>query len=449
MGEKIAVIDSGGRGSALVRGYARSPRVESVLAIPGNDLMKIGQHKSVETFPTVKTTDVGAIVQICRDRKISFVDVAQDNAVERGLVDALQKAGILALGPRRIAGIIEWSKVFARSFGERHSLLQPEWHAFASENGAISHAESAQGKPMFIKADGLCEGKGAIPARNTTEAIGAIKEMKNFKNGAGRTFLVEDWMKNEDGTDGEEFSAFAISDGRNVAILGYAQDHKRANNFDEGANTGGTGCVSKPMVLTDDIKAEVYGIFERTITGLKSEKREYRGIIYLGGMLIREGGVLRPYVVEFNSRWGDPETQAILPGIKNDLFLMGAKAASGDLSRIKILHDGKIRVTVAGMSRGYPGDYSAARGKEIFGLERAMRLDGVEISGAGVKVVDGHYFANGGRLFYVTGEGRNAIEAREKAYSALAGISIEGNNLHYRTDIGWRDVERLNLARRA
>lgn len=444
----VAVIGGGGRESALVSGYIKSHKVDSVLAFPGNDLMKAERRKHVQTFPNMGTTDAEAIVEACRSLGVTFADVAQDNAVERDLVGALEKAGIPALGPRRDAGMIEWSKAFQRSFGEKHDLPQPRWMSFDSEEEGIDYVKSMPEEPLFIKADGLCEGKGAIPAKDRKEAVSAIREMKEFKDGAGKVFLVEEWLRGDDGTDGEEFSAFGLSDGKRIINLGYAQDHKRVNNFDEGRNTGGTGCSSKPMVITEEIKTEVNGIFERTIEGLRSEGKEYRGVLYLGGMLVKRKGVLRPYVIEYNSRWGDPEAQVILPGIKNDLLFMGAKAASGDLSNFKFTFDGKVRVAVAGMSRGYPWNYEGAKGKRIFGLERAMRMDHVEVFGAGVKVVEGKHYAFGGRLFYVVGEGRDVIEARERAYHAMAGIHIEGNNLHYRTDIGWRDVERLNALRR-
>jgi phosphoribosylamine--glycine ligase len=441
--EKIAVIDGGGRGSALIEKYLDSPHVESAIAIPGNDLMSIGKEKPVKVFPKLKTTDIRDIVEICRKEGVTFVDIAQENAIEAGLVDALESVGIPVLGPTKKAGEIESDKIFGRLFGRKHNLPQPEFAFFDLEDAGELFIEKGVERPVFIKANGLCEGKGAIPAKNREEALDGIRRMKEFKNGAGRRYLVEDWLINEDGSSGEEFSAFGISDGQTVRILGYAQDHKRVDNFDVGKNTGGTGCSAPPLVLTDKIKRSIESFFDTAVAGLAAEGRTYRGVLYLGGILIRRKGSLEPYIIEWNGRWGDPECQVILPGIKNDLFEIGIAAVNNNVKNLKIETDGKARVAVAGMSRGYPDNYDAVKGKRIFGLEDAMGMEGVKVYGAGVDVVDGCYYARGGRLFYIVGEGRDVIEARKRAYAAISTVSIEGNNLHYRTDIGWRDVMRL------
>ncbi len=441
--EKVAVIDGGGRGHALVDAYSRSEHVGSIIVIPGNDMMKIGKEKPVKTFPRLRTTDVKDIVNVCKREGVSFVDVAQDNAVYMGVVDALHREGISALGPTRLAGKIEWSKAFEREFGTMHGLPQPEFRIFDSVWSGISYVKGEVEKPRFIKADGLAEGKGALPAENTMMAIGAIEKMGRFKNGAGNMYLIEDWLRNKDGTNGEEFSTFVISDGQNYRILGSAQDHKRVNNFDLGENTGGTGCSTPPFVLNANVQRDINIIFDKTINGLDSEGKTYRGILYLGGILIHEDNGLKAYVVEFNSRWGDPEAQAIVPGIRNDFLDLGMQAVSGNIKDLKTESDGKARVVIAGMSKGYPGNYDGVKGKQIFGLDRAMKTAGVKIYGAGVEVVDGKYYASGGRLFYAVGEGKDVIEARERAYSAMSNIFIDGNNLHYRTDIGWRDMDRL------
>lgn len=439
---KVAVIDGGGRGAALVDKYLQSGQVGSVIAIPGNDMMRIGRERRVETYPGIRTVDVKEIVRVCSDNGVAFVDVAQDNAIQAGLVDELQRAGIPALGPTKAAGEIEWSKAFARKFGSRHALPQPEYGIFSSEREGVEYVLGKPGRAFFVKADGLCEGKGALPAEESAQAMARIKDMGSFKD-AGATYVIETWLRNSDGTNGEEFSSFGISDGMTIKMLGNAQDHKRVGTFDVGKNTGGTGCSTPPLVLSNELKNNIQIIFDRTIEGLHSEGRTYRGILYLGGILVNDATGLMPYVVEFNSRWGDPEAQVILPGIKNDLFAIGMDAISGGVEDLDIKSDGKARVVVAAMSRGYPDNYQAVKGKEIFGLNRARSMDGVRVYGAGVKVENGRYYANGGRLFYIVGEGDTVVGARERAYSAMSGIFIEGNNLHYRTDIGWRDMDRL------
>lgn len=458
--EKLATIgltDGGGRGTALADGYLRSSYVGTILAFPGNDMMKLlpsqrgYDNKTVETFPDIKTTDVDKIVEICRERGVALVDVCQENAIQLGLVNKLQEERISAVGPTREAGMIESSKGFSRLFGNKHKLPQPWFAIFGSEDFGRWCIENHPFEPKFIKADGLCEGKGAIAAETEDEAINAIKQMARFKEGAGKTYLIEEFLRGDDGSKGEEFSAFAISDGKTVKIIGYAQDHKRLGTFDVGPNTGGMGCSTPPLVLYGSKRAsvqeEITGIFNKTIDGLADGGTPYKGILYLGGMLVKRGTALKPYVIEWNSRWGDPEAEVLVPGIRNDLFDMGISVANGNIVNLKIETDGKARVSIAGVSRGYPGNYDAVKGKRIFGLEDAMKVEGVTVYGAGVMIVEGKYYASGGRLFHIVGEGENAIEARSKALEAMAKVQVEGNNLDYRIDIGHNDVDRLLLRR--
>lgn len=442
-GNTVLVIDAGGRGATLVDKYAQSKHVEKVIAVPGNDLMKINTNKLVQIYPQLKTTSVPEILEVCERYQVNLVDVAQDNAVEAGLVDALIQKGVPVVGPTKEAGQIEWDKAWAREFGQRHGLPQPSFRICLSQQEGIDYLQSQPDQAWFVKAAYLSEGKGALPAKNNEEAVQRISEMKRFKD-AGRVFLIEKWLKGEDGS-GEEFSTYVFSDGQNYKVIGSAQDHKRANNFDEGENTGGMGCSSPPLVLTPEVMKEVeLGILDKTIAGLKEEGRPYKGVLYLGGMVIKQKGTLKPYVIEFNARWGDPEAQVVLPGLLNDLFEVSLAIAQGDIQSLELKMDGKARVVVAGTSRGYPGNYKEVRGKQIFGINEARKIDGVRIYGAGVKEEAGKYYANGGRLFYIVGEGETVIEARCKAYEAMALVYIEGNNLHFRTDIGWRDVQRLN-----
>lgn len=441
----VVVIDGGGRGTALIDKYSQSPHVDNLIAIPGNDWIKRHTPKPVEVYPKLKTTSLPEIIMLCKEKKVDLVDVAQDNAVHAGLVDALEKEGIKVLGPTRAAGEIEWSKIFARKFGKHHHLPQPWFHDFYSEYEGKEFLFSqlfSRGKKQewFVKADSLAAGKGALPARNTIQALRRVSEVQKY----GSAYLIEKWLRGTDGKGGEEFSTFILSDGENFQLIGNAQDHKRVSDFDEGENTGGMGCSTPPLLLTLDIVNKVRTrIVDKTIKGLVSEGRPYKGILYLGGMVINEKGELNPYVIEFNARWGDPEAQVILPGLQNDLFEVGMAVVEGSVNNLQIQMDKKARVAITGASRGYPGNYDAVKNKRIHGLNEAMKVKGVKVYGAGVKVVDGEYWTSGGRLFYVVGEGNTVIDARERAYAALARISIEGNNLHFRTDIGWRDVSRL------
>lgn len=440
--EIVVVIDGDGRGSALVDAYARSEHVKEIIAIPGNDLMQSLTDKPVHTYPDLKTTSVSEIVEICKRTKISLVDVAQDNAVAVGLVDRLMENNINAFGPTEQAGEIEWSKVFGRRFGRRHGLPQPDFWDFNNPIEAINFLENQEERRWFVKADGLAEGKGVLPAKSNGEAMRRVIEIGRFGDASNR-FLIEEWLQGDD-EEGEEFSSFYICDGRRIKRIDEAQDYKREANFDEGENTGGTGCSTPPLSLDQDIRYSIEkDIFEKTIRGLADEGREYKGVLYLGGMLIKRNGITRPYVIEFNARWGDPEAQVILPGLTSDLFEIGMAVSHGDIRDVDIRMNYKSRIVVAGMSRGYPRDYESVKGKRIYGLDDAWLVDGVRLYGAGVRKVENAYYAQGGRLFYIVAEGSNIIEARRKGYEAMSLVSIEGNNLHYRTDIGWRDVQKF------
>jgi len=442
MGNTILVIDGGGRGSTLVDKYAQSPHVKKIIAVPGNDLMKINTNKSVETYQKIKTTNTSEILKLCKDKKVNLVDVAQDNAIEAGLVNLLSENDIPVVGPTKEAGEIEWNKAWAREFGKKYHLPQPSFKICLSQKEGIEFLKRQPNQKWFIKAAYLAEGKGALPAKNNKEAIERVKEIKRFKE-AGRVFLIEKWLKGDDDF-AEEFSTFVFSDGKNYKVIGSAQDHKRALNYDEGENTGGMGCSSPPLVLTPKILKEIKtNILDKTINGLIKEGRPYKGVLYLGGMIIRIKNKLTPYVIEFNARWGDPEAQVILPGITNDLFEVSMAIAQGNIKNLKIKTDGKARVVVTGASKGYPRNYEEVKNKQIFGLKEAKKIEGIKIYGAGIKEENGRYYASGGRLFYIVGEGKTVIDARQRAYEAMSLISIEGNNLHFRTDIGWRDIERL------
>ncbi|HEX8966198.1 MAG TPA: phosphoribosylamine--glycine ligase [Patescibacteria group bacterium] len=439
MGKTIAVIDAGGRGAALVAAYAKSIHVDKILAIPGNDYMQENSSKPVITYPHLKTTSVTEIVEICKKENVFFVDVAQDNAVAAGLVDALEQHGIKTVGPTKSAGELEWSKAYSREFMKKYAIAQPEYAIFYSVLEGEKYLASQKDQPWFVKASGLAEGKGALPAKNNKEAKERIYELQKFGD-AGKTYLLEKWLRSSDGSNAEEFSAFAISDGNSWQLLGFAQDHKRVNDNDEGENTGGMGVSTPPLVITEDIQKQTIDIFEKTFQGLQKEKRKYKGILYLGGILV-EGKV---YIIEYNARWGDPECEVILPGILNDFYEVSMAVIQATIDEVKITTDKKARVAVAGAAKGYPVDYSRVKGKEIIGLDIAKQLPGITIFGAGIKKQDNKYVVNGGRVFYVVGEGNTVLEARENAYKAIKHISIEGDNLHFRTDIGWRDVNRVS-----
>ena len=429
----VLVIGSGGRESALVYGYGKSKHVDRILAVPGNDHMQDITGAPVFLFPSISVTDREKIIQLCKDRDVTLVDIAPDKAVAAGLGDALKQAGILFVGPTKHAGQIEWDKQWSRKFMEKFGISHPSFDCFSSIQKALAFLRTQPNKPWVIKANGLADGKGVILTRNNEEAQQAVLEMRRFGT-AGTTFLLEEYL------EGEEFSTFVVSDGVSWKTIGSAQDHKLVFDGDKGPNTGGMGCSTPPLLLTQRIKNYIdTGIITKTIDGMRKIGRPYTGILYLGGIVVKG----KPYVIEFNARWGDPEAQVLLPGLVSDLFEMSYAVAKGDMSKAKIRMDTKARVVIAGCAKGYPSDYTAAMGKEIFGLQDARCIKGTHIFGAGIQRKKGKDYVNGGRLFYIVGEGKDVIAARKKAYKAMSLIHIQGDNLHYRTDIGWRDVKRL------
>lgn len=425
---KILVIDGSGRGAALVHAYSKSPRVSRIYAVPGNELMQINSKVPVEIYPHLKTTSVSEIVEICKKEKIDLVDVAQDNAVEAGVTNALLKEGIKVVGPTKEAGQIEWDKGWSRDFMKKYDLPVPIYKVFHSSKDAKEFISSEKNTRWFIKASGLAEGKGAIPAETKEEANDAIDKMAQFGK-SGETFVIEEWL------DGEEFSMFAITDGDTYQIIGSAQDHKRLYAGDKGPNTGGMGCSTPPLIVDKKIHEQGEKILKRAIEGLKKERREYKGVLYLGGIVVKE----KVCIIEFNARWGSPEAEVLVPSITNDMVEVSLKVAEGRLRDIQIKTDGKARIVVAGALK--PDVKPMTR--EIFGIEKVVKLPGITLYGARVTKKGEKYFVSSGRLFQLVAEGKDVIDAREKAYNAMSQLSIEGDNLHFRDDIGWRDVKRL------
>lgn len=431
-GMNILVIGQNGREHALAEIYAKSRRVKKIIMTPGNGLTDFKNPK-IKNYPDVAMLDFEGIVKVCRKEKIDLVDVAQDDVIAAGYVDKLETLGIKAFGPTQKASQLEWDKQWARDFMIRNHLPVPRYKSFQDKKEAIDYINSLSEQVLFIKAAGLAFGKGVIRAENRGEAIEAVDAMSKFGK-SGETFLVEEALI------GEEFSLFAICDGENFITVKSAQDHKRIFDGDKGPNTGGVGSVAPTGAINDYILRKIeQKIFKPLLEGMKKEGRPYKGILYLGGMLTKTG----VKIIEFNCRWGDPEAEVILPSIKTDYLNIVESIRFQKLKETKIVFDKKVRISIAGCSKGYPGDYSVVKGKEIFGLTDVISIPGINVFGSGIQRTGKRFFVTGGRVFYVVGEGKNILEARRKAYKAMKLISIEGNNLHYRKDIGWRDSERV------
>lgn len=430
---KILIIGGGGREHALAATYAKSHRVKKVLVAPGNDFME-ESSKKIQTISNIGVFDFDKIIALAKKESVDIVDVAQDDPLGAGLVDVLTAEGISVFGPHKNAAEIEWNKAWSRDFMQQYRLPIPTFRNFTNEEEAIRYVESRGEQLLFIKAAGLAAGKGVIRADTKDEALKAIKKMRTFGK-AGKTFVIEDGMK------GEEFSLFALCDGDSYQIIATAQDHKTAYTGDLGPNTGGMGCITPAGIITKQLlKVIRKTILDPFIAGMIAENRPYVGILYLGGMVTKKG----VEIVEFNSRWGDPEAEVILPGLKTDYVALIEAVLMDDLEKMTVRHDGKTRISIAGCALGYPTNYESAKNKKIYGLTEAMRMPGITIFGAGMKRKGKDYVISGGRIFHLVAEGKNITEARERAYAAMSHIFVEGNNLHYRTDIGWREIERVN-----
>lgn len=431
----VGIVDGGGRGAVLARAYEKSPHVDGIVVFPGNSLIDVMAKKPTLIYPVSKTTDVTAIVDMFQGLGVTLADVAQDNAIAVGVSDSLREVGIPTIGPSREAGKIEWSKSIARGLGKQAGIQQPKFEVFTRTEPADWYIDRSGEERFVVKADGLADGKGVKIAGSSEEAKRMVREIREQFPQAANVFLVEELVA------GEEFSTFFASDGEHVKIIGHAQDHKREANFDEGENTGGMGCSTPPMLMTEGLEIEVGKDIGKIMRTLAEMGVPYEGIGYYGGMY--DSNKRRLNNIEWNARWGDPEAQVILPGITSDMYELAMSIVNKGLDKYNLTTDSLARVVVAGASRGYPRDYSAVRGLQIFGLEDVMKMKDVQLYGAGVAVVDGKHYANGGRLFYVVGQGENVITAREKAYGAMARVHVDGNNLIFRDDIGWRDVQRL------
>ncbi len=428
----ILIIGSGGREHVLADAYAKNKKVKKIFITPGNPFIDYKNKKSISLIE-ISSVDFENIKKIIYKYKIDLVDVSSDDPLSLGFVDKLGELGIKVFGPTKLASEIEWNKEWSRNFMLKYHLPIPHFKSFSDPKKGIFYVKSLREQSLFIKASGLALGKGAIRAGNKKEAIDAIKQMKNFGD-SGKIFLVEEEMI------GEEFSLFVICDGENYQIIGSAQDHKRVFNGDEGLNTGGMGCVSNPQIINSKTLNEIdKKILIPFMNGMKKEKRNYSGILYLGGMITNDG----VKIVEFNSRWGDPEAEVLIPGIKTDYLNLIESVINKKLKKTKLKTDNLKRVSVAGCAKGYPLDYASVKGKNVRGLEKINKFPNVLVFGAGISKEKDRFIVNGGRVFHIVGEGLNLDSARSRAYGAISYINVSGNNLHYRTDIGWRDLERV------
>jgi phosphoribosylamine--glycine ligase len=426
---KVLVIGSGGREHALVWKLAQSKLVDKIFCAPGN----AGISELAECLE-IKAEDTSRLLEFARKEKIELIVVGPEAPLAGGIVDEFKNYKLNIFGPPKLAAQMESSKVFAKQLMAKYKVPTADFRIFDNTGEAQNYIEK-KNTPCVIKADGLAQGKGVIVAKSAEEAIDALKSIMEDKifGQAGDRIIVEDCL------EGEEASIIVITDSRDVIPLASSQDHKRIFDGDKGQNTGGMGAYSPAPVVNQKLFQEILDkIIYRTIDGLVKEGIDYNGVLYAGIMLTKDG----PKVLEFNVRFGDPETQSILPRMKSDLVEIMLAAANRKLSKIGGLNwDNRACVCVVCASKGYPGDYE--KGKEISGLDEAKRIEDVVVFHAGTKVKKPvtsnqkpEYLTNGGRVLGVTGLGNTIKEAIDKTYQAVEKINFEG--MHYRRDIGAR-----------
>ncbi len=413
----VLVIGSGGREHTICWSLAKSPKVDKIYCLPGNG----GISKIAECVP-ISVMDFDAIIDFVDSHKdIELTVVAPDDPLAGGLVDRLEEKGHRAFGPRANSAIIEASKAFSKYLMKKYGIPTANYEEFDSYDKAVEYISGAK-YPLVVKADGLALGKGVIICNTKEEGLKAVKEMmidSKFKD-AGKRVIVEEFMV------GQEVSILSFCDGKTIIPMVNARDHKRAYDNDQGLNTGGMGTFSPSAIYTKEVEEEVMNkIILPTVDALNKEGRTFKGVLYFGLMLTDDGAK----VVEYNARFGDPETQVVLPRLKTDLCDIFNAVVDGTLDKINIEWTDDACVCVVMASGGYPESYQ--KGKEITIGDIA---EDILIFHAGTAIKDGKLVTIGGRVLGVTAKGKDIHEARAKAYEAVSNIHFDG--AFYRTDIG-------------
>lgn len=421
---KVLVVGGGGREHALIRKIKESSKVDEIFCTPGNG----GISYDAKCFD-VSATDIEGVVDLAKKLSVDLVVVAPDDPLVAGMVDALNDAGFKTFGPRANAAIIEGSKVFSKELMQKYNIPTAEYKVFDNANDAIEYIKEKNEFPTVIKADGLALGKGVIIPENLDDAVAGVKEIMEDKifGASGNNIVVEEFLT------GPEVSVLAFTDGKCVKPMVSSMDHKRALDGDKGLNTGGMGTVSPNPYYTEEVAAECMDkIFMPTINAMNQEGRTFKGCLYFGLMITPKG----PKVIEYNCRFGDPETQVVLPRLKTDIIEIFEAINNETLSELDIEWSEKACACVIMASGGYPKSYK--KGVEITGLTSGQ-LDGVTVYHAGTKIENDKLVTSGGRVLGVTALGDSLADALKKSYEAVENIHFD--NAHYRKDIGKRALE--------
>lgn len=424
---RVLVVGNGGREHALIWKLAQSPEVEKIFCAPGN-----AGIASLANCVPIGVDEHEKLLDFAREKDVQLTIVGPEAPLMAGLADLFRENGLLVLGPSRKGALLEGSKSWAKDFMVRHNIPTGAYKVFVASEDALDYLRVSS-YPQVVKADGLAAGKGVIIARNFGEAALAVErimEKQEFGGPAGEKIVIEEFL------EGEEVSVFAVTDGFSYVVFPSAQDHKAAFEGDTGPNTGGMGAYSPPPVLTRDLEEEIKGkIFEAVIAGFQAEGIVYRGVIF-GGLILTSQGIK---VLEFNARFGDPETQVILPRLKSDLFPILFEAARGGLSSLAppSWHDDAVACVVMA-SGGYPGKYE--NNKVIYGLEKAKKAEKAYVFHAGTTLQDGQIVTAGGRVLNLTAWDQSLEGAVKRAYDLAGPIGFDG--ARYRKDIAHRALHR-------
>ena len=424
---KVLVIGNGGREHALAWKIAQSPLVSKVFVAPGNAGTAL--ESGLENI-NIKATDVSGLLNFAQQEQIDLTIVGPEAPLVIGVVDSFQKAGLKIFGPTKSASQLEGSKAFTKDFLARHNIPTAQYQNFTELEPALAYIRE-KGAPIVIKADGLAAGKGVIVAMTLEEAEAAVNDMLagNAFGDAGHRVVIEEFL------EGEEASFIVMVDGKNVEPMATSQDHKRVGDGDTGLNTGGMGAYSPAPVVTDKVFAKIMDqVIYPTVNGMAQEGNVYVGFLYAGLMIDKEGN---PKVIEFNCRFGDPETQPIMMRLQSDLVKLCLAAVDGNLDTVKSKWDPRPALGVVMAAGGYPGDYNTQ--DEIIGLPTESSSD-CKVFHAGTSFEKGQVFTKGGRVLCVTALGNTVLEAQQRAYQQVNNIRWHG--CFYRHDIGYRAIER-------
>ena len=419
---KVLVVGGGGREHAVCKKLKESKLVDTLLCAPGN----AGIAQVATCVPGVKATDVEAIVKLAKDEQVDFVCVTPDDPLALGCVDALEKEGIAAFGPSAYAAQMESSKIFSKNLMKKYGIPTAESETFDDMDAALKYLDTKEA-PIVIKADGLALGKGVIVAQTMDEAKEAVIDMmQGGKFGkSGARVLIEECMF------GREVTVLCFCDGKTIVPMRASQDHKRVNDHDQGPNTGGMGAFAPSPLYTDEVAERAMNeIIVPTMNAMNAEGFTFKGVLYVGLMLTDKG----PKVVEYNARFGDPETQVVLPLLDSDLMEIMMAVRNQTLAELDIQWKQESAACIVLASGGYPGKYEG--GKVITGMIDAEET-GATVYHAGTKMADGQFVTAGGRVLGVTALGENLRAAVDSAYAAAEKIHFDG--VHMRHDIGSKD----------